>query len=126
MFLGKTAKQNRKLEKVHRKEIYSRVYDLHEKAEFLCYINEAYMERYNGRESIKLEGIVVKGVGKLQDTFWLYNCEGTKKADITMEELYLENNSVKQLEGGDKRVALYPREQEIPYRAGDILCKMKE
>ncbi len=111
-------------EKEHRKKAYERVYSLHEKAEFLCYINDAYMEKFDGTESVKLEGMVAKGIGKLEDVYLLYDCEGNKKAEVTMEELYLGNNPVKQLEGGDKRVALYPKEQNIVYQAGDILCKL--
>ncbi|MBR1866017.1 MAG: hypothetical protein IJ801_05875 [Lachnospiraceae bacterium] len=103
---------------------YDRVYALHEQAVFLCYINEAYQETDHGVASVKLEGIVAKGTGRLEDTFVLFDCEGNQKAEITMEELYLGNQSVPQLEGGDKRVALYPREQEIPYQAGDILCRL--
>lgn len=113
-----------KKEKEHRKKAYERVYFLHEKAEFLCYINDAYMEKFDGAESVKLEGIVAKGIGKLEDVYLLYDCEGNKKAEVTMEELYLGNNLVEQLEGGDKRAALYPKEQDITYQAGDILCKL--
>lgn len=109
-----------------RKQKYDRVYALHEQADFLCYINDAYPEEYNGVVSMKLEGVVAKGKGKCSDTFQLFDCGGRKKADITMDELYLGNDSVEQLEGGDKRVALYPKQQEISYRAGDILCKLKE
>ena len=109
-----------------RKQIYDRVYELHQQADFLCYINDAYPEKYNGSTYIKLEGIVAKGTGKLEDTYLLFDCNGRQKAEITMEELYLENNSVKQLQGGDKRAALYPREQEVNYQAGDILCKLSD
>ena len=47
------------------------------------------------------------------------------EAEITMEELYLGSNKVECLEGGDKRVALYPNEQNVHYKSGDILCKLK-
>ena len=111
--------------KKRRKENYDRVYALHEQAEFLCYINDVYPETYQGKESIKLEGLVAKGIGTVEDTYLLYSCNGVKKAEITMEELYLGSNKVECLEGGDKRVALYPNEQDAPYRPGDILCKLK-
>lgn len=124
MLFNKENRHKKELEKQRRKEKYDKVYALHEKADFLCYINDAYLEKYNGKEFMKLEGIVAKGTGCLEDTFLLFDCEGRKKGVITMEELFCGNDSVKQLEGGDKRVALYPREQEIPYRAGDILCKL--
>lgn len=117
-------KREYRQEKKHRKKAYDRVYSLHEKAEFLCYINDAYKEKFDGKESVKLEGMVAKGIGKLEDTYLLYDCEGNEKAEVTMEELYLGNDSVKQLEGGDKKIALYPREQGIAYKAGDILCKL--
>ena len=110
-------------EKQRRKEIYDRVYMLHEKATFLCYIEDAYLEKYEGKQYMKLEGTVAKGVGTVEDVFLLFNCNGRKKAEVTMEELFCGTNSVKQLEGGDKRVALYPKEQELPYQAGDMLCK---
>ena len=124
MFWNKEKQKRKEIEKKEREEIYARVYSLHENAEFLCYINDAYPEKYNGEISMKLEGIVAKGTGCVEDTFLLFDCDGVQKATVTMEELYNGSNSVKQLEGGDKRVALYPNEQEVDYRAGDILCKL--
>ncbi len=120
----KEIRQKRKLEKEHRKKAYERVYALHEQAVFLCYINDAYAEQFQDMVSVKLEGVVAKGIGTLEDTYILFDCEGNRKAEITMEELYLGTNSVNRLEGGDKKVALYPKEQNISYQAGDILCKL--
>lgn len=119
-------KEKKKTEQLKRQESYDRVYDLHEQAEFLCYINDVYMESYQGTEAVKLEGLVAKGTGNVEDTYFLYSCNGRKKAEITMEELYLGSNKVECLVGGDKRVALYPKEQDVQYKAGDILCKLKE
>ncbi|MDE6626231.1 MAG: hypothetical protein K2K56_07665 [Lachnospiraceae bacterium] len=124
--MNQTRKLKKQQDRERRKQIYDRVYELHQQADFLCYINDAYPEKYNGSTYIKLEGIVAKGTGKLEDTYLLFDCNGRQKAEITMEELYLENNSVKQLQGGDKRAALYPREQEVNYQAGDILCKLSD
>lgn len=121
--MNQEKKKKKQQEKAKRKQIYDRVYAIHNESEFLCYINDAYLEKYNGKEYVKLEGVVAKGTGKVEDTYILFDCNGKHKAEITMEELYLGNNSVEQLEGGDKRVALYPREQNVAYRAGDILCK---
>lgn len=115
----------KKKKKVVQNENYQRVYQLHEQAEFLCYINESYLEAYQGQEYRKLEGVVAKGTGMVTDCYGLYDCNGRKKADVTMEEFYVGQNSVEQLVGGDKRVALYPREQDVEYVAGDILCKLK-
>lgn len=126
MFLNKRKRQFRKLERMHRKEVNDRVYYLHKKAEFLCYIDEAFLEQYNSKESVKLEGFVAKGIGKLEDIFFLYDCDGNKKAEIMIEELYLGNNSVEQLESGDERVAIYPKDQKAAYRAGDLLCKFSD
>lgn len=105
---------------------YDRVYQLHKQAEFLCYIDDAYMEKYQGKEYVKLLGIVAIGRGLISDTYQLYNCKGQKKADITMEELYVGQNRVEEIQGGDKPVALYPKQQEISYIAGDILCKFSD
>lgn len=105
-----------------RQQADQRVYELHEQAQFLCYINEAYREPNGDVMCMKLEGIVAKGTGTLQDRYQLYDCRGRWKAEITMEELYLGQDSVTSLQGGDKRVALYPREQEVSYMAGDLLC----
>lgn len=124
MIFNKENRHRKEIQRQKRKEKYDKVYALHEQADFLCYINDAYLEKYKGKEFMKLEGIVAKGTGCLDDTFLLFDCEGRQKAVITMEELFCGQESVKQLEGGDKRVALYPKEQEIPYRAGDILCKL--
>lgn len=126
MFLNRTGKLKKQQDKERRKQIYDRVYALHQQADFLCYINDAYPEAYNGSTAIKLEGIVAKGTGLVEDTYLLFDCNGRQKAEITMEELYLESNSVKQLQGGDKRVALYPKEQEVNYQAGDMLCKLSD
>ena len=122
MFLNKEKSKRKNAERASRKKAYDRVYALHENAEFLCYINDAYHEKYNGSVSIKLEGTVAKGIGHFKDTFLLFDCNGRRKAVITMEELYCGSNRVEQLEGGDKLVALYPNEQEVDYLAGDILC----
>lgn len=127
---GKESRYEQKREKKRRikqrrQENYDRVYALHEQAEFLCYINDVYPETYQGKTSVKLEGLVVKGVGNVEDTYLLYSCNGEKKAEITMEELYLGSNKVECLEGGDKRVALYPNEQDVSYKPGDVLCKLK-
>lgn len=124
MFGMKSNRMSKKEEKERQQKIYDRVYALHEQADFLCYINDAYKEEYQGEYLMKLEGLVAKGIGRVEDTFCLYDCEGRKKAEITMDELYLGMNSVEQLEGGDKRVALYPKEQDVPYMVGDILCKL--
>lgn len=118
-------KKKQKL-KMKRQEDYARVYDLHKQAVFLLYINEAYMEEYQGRNSVKLEGMVAKGIGKAGDSFMLYDCKGRFKAEVTMEEMYCGLDLVEQLEGGDKRIALYPVEQNVTYLAGDILCKLEE
>ena len=117
---GKSAKKQK--ERMKRKKIYDRVYAIHENARFLCYIDDAYEESYNGVVSVKLEGVVAIGVGCLSDTFLLFDCEGKQKATVTMEELYVGRDSVDRIEGGEKRVALYPKEQQISYRAGDLLC----
>lgn len=123
MFFNREKKQR---ESERRKRAYDRVYALHEQADFLCYVNDAYQEEYKGKSYIKLEGLVAKGIGRVEDVFFLFDCTGKKKGRITMEELYLGTNSVEQLEGGDKKVALYPREQNLDYQAGDILCKLKD
>jgi hypothetical protein len=108
--------------KKKRQENYDRVYRLHEQADFLCYIDEAYKENYKGTDYVKLEGVVAKGKGSVEDIFFLFDCNGREKGHTAMEELYVGNNLVKQLEGGDKKVALYPKEQNLNYRAGDLLC----
>ena len=121
----KAEREKKRLQKQRRHENYNPVYTLLEQAEFLCYINDVYPETYQGKVSVKLEGLVAKGIGNVKDTYLLYSCNGEKKAEITMEELYLGSNKVECLEGGDKRVALYPNEQNVHYKSGDILCKLK-
>ncbi len=106
-----------------RKKAYDRVYKLHQKATFLFYVNDAYIERYEGTDYVKLEGEVAKGKGRRKDSFELYDCEGRKKAGITMEEMYCGTDSVEEIEEDNRRIALYPREQDVPYQAGDMICK---
>jgi len=117
---------SKKKDKDKKQEMYDRVMALHEEADFLCYINEAYKELYQEENCAKLEGCVAMGVGHVQDEYELYSCSGRKKANVTMLELYVGNNKVEQLEGGDKVVALYPKEQELDYKAGDILIIRKK
>lgn len=126
MIFNKENRHRKEIQRQKRKEKYDKVYALHEQADFLCYINDAYLEEYKGGRFVKLEGLVAAGTGSLEDTFWLFDCEGRQKGQVTMDELYLGTDSVKQLTGGDKKVALYPKEQDIPYQAGDILCKLKQ
>ena len=115
--------EHKKMMEEHRKKAYDRVYELHQKAEFLFYVNDAYLEQYEGRDCVKLEGEVAKGKGRRTDTYVLYDCEGRKKAGITMEEMYYGIDSVEEIEGDDRRIALYPKEQDVKYRAGDMICK---
>ena len=117
-------KKNRK--KNQKNENYDRVYQLHQQAEFIFYVDDAYPETYKGSSYIKLLGIVAKGTALVSDTFFLYDCNGRKKADVTMEELYVAASKVEAVTGGDKPVALYPKEQDVDYKAGDILVKLKE
>lgn len=124
MFFDKERQQKKRKEKERRRRAYDRIYSLHERADFLCYINDVYFEKFDGRVSVKLEGLIAKGTGRVSDVYSLYDCEGNHKAEVTMEELYLGNSMVEQLEGGDKKAALYPKEQGISYQAGDILCKL--
>lgn len=125
MFFDKKSKEIKKKRKEYQKKIYQRVYELHQEAEFLCYINDAYLETDQNEKYMKLEGIVATGIGRIEDTFLLYDCDGNQKGIVKMLEFYLGNQSVSQLEGGDQKVALYPEEQGLPYKAGDILCKLK-
>ncbi|MDE5863765.1 MAG: hypothetical protein K2H34_05410, partial [Lachnospiraceae bacterium] len=67
--MNQTRKLKKQQDRERRKQIYDRVYELHQQADFLCYINDAYPEKYNGSTYIKLEGIVAKGTGKLEDTY---------------------------------------------------------
>ena len=79
------------------------------------------MENYNGKEYMKLLGSVAIGKGGVSDCYQLYDCNGRKKGTITMEELYVGANKVDELYAGDEPVALYPKEQDETYIAGDIL-----
>lgn len=107
-----------------RQENYDRVYQLHQDAEFLFYVEEAYKEDFEGQKYIKLEGVVAKGTADLEDSFVLFNCNGLQKGVITLEEMYIGKDRVNGLYAGDKRVALYPLQQDLPYKAGDFVCKM--
>lgn len=109
-----------------KQQSYDRVYQLHEDAQFLCYIDEVYEEPFKGASYIKLEGVVAKGQGDITQSFELYSCNGRKKADVTMEEFYLGSDPVTCLYAGDKRIALYPKEQDVSYKAGDLLCRTKD
>lgn len=105
---------------------YQRVYELHERAGFLFYVDDAYMEPYEGNSFIKLEGVVAFGKGFVSDSYVLCDCKGKEKAIVTIQDFYVGNQPVNCLEGGDKRVAIYPKEQDVSYCAGDYLYQKKE
>ena len=107
-----------------RQENYNRVYRLHQEAEFLLYVEDAYKELFEGQEYMKLEGVAAKGTADLEDSFVLFNCNGLQKGVIALEEMYIGKDRVNGLYAGDKRVALYPLQQDLPYKAGDFVCKM--
>jgi len=125
MFKKRDAREKKKLDKLKKQEAYDRVYQLHQQAQFLCYIDEAYMEEYNGELVMKLEGCMASGAGTVHEKYGLYNCYGRWKADIDIDEFYVGQDRVEKLEGADKRIAIYPQQQDIRYKAGDILCKLR-
>ena len=81
-------------------------------------------ELFEGQEYMKLEGVAAKGTADLEDSFVLFNCNGLQKGVIALEEMYIGKDRVNGLYAGDKRVALYPLQQDLPYKAGDFVCKM--
>ncbi|MBO5088872.1 MAG: hypothetical protein J6C01_09365 [Lachnospiraceae bacterium] len=125
MFWNRTDREKKKLEKQKRKEAYDRVYQLHQNAQFLCYINEAYTEEYDGDAVIKLEGSMTLGEGTAHEKYGLYDCKGRWKAELDIDEFYIGGDSVEKLEAADKRVAIYPKQQDVNYSAGDLLCKLR-
>lgn len=66
------------------------------------------------------------GKGRVDEKYYLYDCDGNLKAELDIDEFYAGTNSVDILEAADRKVAIYPKQQNIRYKAGDILCKLKE
>lgn len=118
-------KERKKQIKIERKQDYDRVYQLHKDAMFLCYVDDAYMEEYKGDAYVKLEVTVAMGEGLISEQYALYDCKGRHKAEVEMEEFYVGADSVDKLCASDKKVAIYPKQQDIAYKAGDILCKQR-
>lgn len=123
MFWNRKDRVQKRLAKQKRKEQYDRVYKLHEEATFLCYIDDVYTETFEGKMCIKLIGSMAIGEGTVQDHYGLYSCEGRLKATIEIDEFYVGADSVNKLESSDKTVAIYPKQQDVKYMAGDMLCK---
>lgn len=126
MFWNRADKEKKQLEKQRRKEDFDRVYKLHQNAQFLCYVNEAYTEEYNGDTVIKLEGCMASGEGTVHEKYGLYDCKGRLKAELDIDEFYVGTDSVTKLVADDKKVAIYPKQQNVNCKAGDLLCKLKE
>lgn len=124
MFWNREDREKKKLAKLKRQEAYDRVYKLHQEANFLCYIDEVYEEEYHGEMCIKLVGSMAAGEGTIDEQYALYSCEGRWKATVDIDEFYIGADSVEKLESSDKEVAIYPKQKEISFRVGDMLCKL--
>ena len=125
MFWSREEKEKKKLAKLKRQEAYDRVYKLHQEAEFICYIDEICEEEYQGELCVKLVGNIAMGEGTVQEQYSLYSCEGRWKGTVDIEEFYVGADKVNQLDGSDKQVAIYPKQRELAFKAGDILCKLR-
>ena len=126
MFWNDAKRQKKMLAKQKKKEAYDRVLQLHKQAEFLFYIDDAYLEEYEGNQCVKLEGAIASGEGLVKERYSLYDCEGRLKAEVEIDEFYVGAESVEKLVADDKNVVIYPKHQKVVYRAGDILCKQKK
>lgn len=124
MFWNREEREKKKIAKQKRKEAYDRVYQLHQNSSFLCYIDNAYLEEYQGKQYVKLSGSMALGEGSVSEQYKLYDCTGRFKAEINVEEFYVGNDSVQTIVADDKDVAIYPKQQDISYKAGDLLCKL--
>ncbi len=124
MFWNRKHNERKQLEKEKRKQTYERVLQLHENATFLFYVDDVIYESYQGEQCVKLVGTAAIGSATLEDMYVLYNYAGIKKADIQVEEFYEGADAVNTLIAQEKTVAIYPKQREISYKAGDILCKL--
>ncbi len=124
MFWKRLDREKKKIEKAKKKEAYDRVLSLHQNAQFLCYIDDAYTEEYNGVPVMKLEGFVTLGKGTIHEKYGLYDCKGRLKTDLEIEEFYIGGDSVEELVAEDRKIAIYPKQQHENYQAGDLLCKL--
>ncbi len=124
MFWNRENREKKKLAKMKRQEAYDRVYKLHQDATFLCYIDEVCEEEYQGEQCIKLVGSMAIGEGTVEEQYSLYSCEGRWKATVDIDEFYIGADSVEKLESSDKVVAVYPKQRDISFKAGDILCRL--
>ena len=124
MFWNRSDREKKKLERAKRKEAYDRVLQLHQNTQFLCYINEVYKEEYNGNQVIKLEGCMAAGEGTIHEKYGLYDCKGRLKKELDIDEFYVGGDSLEKLTAYDQKVAIYPKQQNVNYQAGDMLCKL--
>lgn len=126
MFWNRKDREKKELAGMKKKKEYEKVYWLHQQASFLCYIDDVYTEEYGGSVCIKLEGTMASGEGMISDKFVLYDCRGRRKAAIEIDEFYVGADSVEKLDSSDDKIVIYPKQQEISYKTGDILCKLEE
>lgn len=126
MFWNRENREKKKLAKIKKQEAYDRIYRLHQEATFLCYIDEVCLEEYEGNRCIKLVGTMALGEGTVDEKYRLYSCEGKLKSELDIEEFYVGADATKKLECDDKTVAIYPKPLDVSYKAGDILCKLRD
>lgn len=124
MFWSRETQEKKKLAKQRRQEDYDRVYKLHKEAKFLCYIDEVCAEEYEGKMYKKLIGTMASGAGTVSEQYMLYSSRGRLKGMVDVEEFYIGADAVEKLECFDKTVVVYPRQQDLEYQSGDILCKL--
>lgn len=116
MSLFKKKKMNP--QKIGYEEGKKRVLRLHETADFLMYIDDAYMREPYGQV---VTGVVAIGKSDLSPRFNVYSSEGIYVTSINIHDAYIKDNQVTTLEAGDKKVYFYPDEKNDKLIGGQLL-----
>lgn len=113
----------KKNKNVHMEEWKKKVMELHNNAEFLFYINDAYIRGEYGQI---VEGVGAIGSADIKDTFSIYSAQGEYICELHINDAYVSDNEVKVIEAMDKKVSFYPTKTNDRLMAGQLMVILKK
>jgi len=113
----------KKNKNVHMEERKKKVMELHNNAEFLFYINDAYIRGEYGQI---VEGVGAIGSADIKDTFSIYSAQGEYICELHINDAYVSDNEVKVIEAMDKKVSFYPTKTNDRLMAGQLMVILKK
>ena len=113
----------KKNKNVYIEEWKKKVLKLHNDAEFLFYINDAYIRGEYGQI---VEGVGAIGSADITDTFSIYSAQGEYVCELHIRDAYVGDNEVKVIEAMDKKVSFYPTETDDRLMAGQLMIILEK